>query len=155
VICELHSASAVDTRAWGAQLAPLLFPGAVVGLDGELGAGKTCFVKGLAGGLGMNEDEIDSPTFTLIAEHYTGRIPLYHVDLYRLEGADMTEVGVEDYVFGRGITAIEWFRFLPAGVVDEHLLISFVFLTGTERLLRCTAHGTRYEGVVQELQKLC
>jgi tRNA threonylcarbamoyladenosine biosynthesis protein TsaE len=155
VTCDLRAATEVETRAWGAQLAPLLFPGAVVGLDGELGAGKTCFVKGLAGGLGMNEDEIDSPTFTLVAEHYTGRIPLYHVDLYRLEGADLTEVGMEEYMFGQGITAIEWFRFLPASVVDEYLLISFVFLAGAERLLTCTARGARYEGVVQELQKLC
>src|SRR5262249_4305563 len=76
---EIRTSSAKETKAWGARLAQLLFPGAVIGLEGDLGAGKTCFVKGLARGLGIDEDEITSPTFTLIAEHYRGKIPLYHI----------------------------------------------------------------------------
>jgi len=91
----VRSASTGETKAWGERLARLLFPGAIVGLEGELGAGKTCFVKGLATGLGIDEDEISSPTFTLIAEHYRGEVPLYHLDLYRLEGAEIEELGLD------------------------------------------------------------
>src|SRR5215831_7612211 len=96
---KVHTTSAEETKAWGERLARLLFPGAVIGLEGDLGAGKTCFVKGLAVGLGIDEDEISSPTFTLIAEHYRGKIPLYHIDLYRIEGAEVEEIGIEEYLF--------------------------------------------------------
>src|SRR6267142_3640703 len=75
---EIHTFSPEETQIWGARLGQVLFPGAVIGLDGDLGAGKTCFVKGLAIGLGLDEDEVSSPTFTLIAEHCRGRLPLYH-----------------------------------------------------------------------------
>ncbi|MGH7966361.1 MAG: tRNA (adenosine(37)-N6)-threonylcarbamoyltransferase complex ATPase subunit type 1 TsaE [Candidatus Binatia bacterium] len=147
----IRTTSAAETQAWGERLARLLFPGAVVGLEGELGAGKTCFVKGLAVGLGIDEEEIYSPTFTLIAEHYRGRVPLYHLDLYRLEGMEVGELGIEEYLFDQGITAIEWFRFLPTGVIDEYLLVSLTFVSGEERLLTLTAQGERYEGIVRAL----
>ena len=103
ITCEIRTASAEETKAWGKRLARLLSPGAVIGLEGELGAGKTCFVKGLAVGLGLNEEEISSPTFTLIAEHYRGGVPLYHIDLYRLEGAGVEELGIGEYLFGQGV----------------------------------------------------
>jgi tRNA threonylcarbamoyladenosine biosynthesis protein TsaE len=148
---EVRTASADETKAWGERLARLLFPGAVIGLEGELGAGKTCFVKGLATGLGIDEDEISSPTFTLIAEHYRGKVPLYHIDLYRLEGAEIEELGLDEYLFGQGVTAIEWFRFLPAGTVDEYLLISLAFLNAEERMLILTARGEKYERVLKTL----
>ena len=125
MVHEIRTSSPEDTKTWGVRLARLLFPGAVIGLEGNLGAGKTCFVKGLATGLGIDEDEISSPTFTLIAEHYRGKIPLYHIDLYRLEGAEVAELGIEEYLFGRGVAAIEWFSFLPAGLVGG---LSFVRL---------------------------
>ena len=147
----LRTTSAEETQAWGRRLAHLLFPGAVIGLDGDLGAGKTCFVKGVAVGLGLDEEEVYSPTFTLIAEHYRGRMPLYHIDLYRLQGAEVTELGIEEYLFGRGVTVIEWFQFLPAGVVDEYLQISFAFAGAEERMLTLTALGERYERVVRML----
>ena len=148
---EIRTTSPEETKAWGKRLARLLFPGAVIGLEGELGAGKTCFVKGLAAGLGLDEEEISSPTFTLIAEHYRGRIPLYHLDLYRLEGAEVEELGLDEYLFGQGVSAIEWFRFLPAGIVNEYLLVSFTFVDGDERVLTLTSRGERYEQVVQKL----
>jgi tRNA threonylcarbamoyladenosine biosynthesis protein TsaE len=148
---EVHTASAEETQTWGTRLAQLLFPGAVIGLNGELGAGKTCFVKGLATGLGIPEEEVYSPTFTLIAEHYRGRLPLYHIDLYRLEGRPMGELGIEEYLFGQGITVIEWFHFLPSGLLDEYLLISFTFADEESRVLKFTAQGERYEQVVTSL----
>jgi len=148
----LHAASAEETKAWGRKLAHLLFPGAVIGLEGELGAGKTCFVKGLASGLGLDEDEIASPTFTLIAEHYRGRIPLYHIDLYRMAGAEVEELGIDEYLYGQGVTAIEWFQFLPTGyVVAEYLRISFVIAENEERMLEVSARGERHERMLEML----
>jgi tRNA threonylcarbamoyladenosine biosynthesis protein TsaE len=148
---EIRTSSAEETQAWGERLARLLFPGAVVGLEGELGAGKTCFVKGLASGLDIDAEEVSSPTFTLIAEHYRGKIPLYHIDLYRLEGTEIDELGLDEYLCGQGVAAIEWFSFLPAGMVAEYLLVSFTFVDGDERVLTLTPRGERYERVVQEL----
>lgn len=148
---ELSVASAEETQAFAARVARVVTPGTVIGLEGDLGAGKTCFVKGLATGLGIREDEIYSPTFTLIAEHYNGRLPLYHIDVYRLEGGDIEGLGIEEYLFGHGVTVIEWFQFLPVGVVTEYLLLSLA-ITGEEaRALTLTAYGRRYEQMLQQL----
>jgi tRNA threonylcarbamoyladenosine biosynthesis protein TsaE len=151
MLYEIRTSSAEETKAWGARLAQLLFSGAVIGLEGDLGAGKTCFVKGLAVGLGIDEDEISSPTFTLIAEHYRGKIPLYHIDLYRLEGTDVAEIGIEEYLFAQGVVAIEWFGFLPAGILSEYLLVSLTFVSEEERVLILTPHGGWYERLVENL----
>jgi tRNA threonylcarbamoyladenosine biosynthesis protein TsaE len=96
-----------ETEAAGARLAATIQPGDVILLYGELGAGKTAFVRGLARGLGAPEDEVSSPTFTLIQE-YRGRVPLYHVDLYRLEPPEIADLGLDELVCGDGIVAIEW-----------------------------------------------
>jgi tRNA threonylcarbamoyladenosine biosynthesis protein TsaE len=148
---ELSVHSAEETKTFAAGLARLVTPGTVIGLTGDLGAGKTCFVKGLATGLGIDENDVYSPTFTLIAEHYKGRLPLYHIDLYRLEGGEIDGLGLEEYLFGQGITVIEWFQFLPGDVVTEYLFLSFT-ITGEEtRVLTMTALGERYEQVLRQL----
>jgi tRNA threonylcarbamoyladenosine biosynthesis protein TsaE len=148
---ELSVHSAEETKTFAAGLARLVTPGTVIGLAGDLGAGKTCFVKGLATGLGIDENDVYSPTFTLIAEHYKGRLPLYHIDLYRLEDGEIEGLGLEEYLFGQGITVIEWFQFLPGDVVTEYLLLSLT-ITGEEtRVLTMTALGGRYEQVLQQL----
>jgi tRNA threonylcarbamoyladenosine biosynthesis protein TsaE len=149
--CELRTRSVEETLALGERLAQFLIPGMVIGLDGDLGAGKTCFVKGIARGLGIAEDDIYSPTFTLVAEHYRGRIPLYHIDLYRVEGGDIEEVGLQAYLGGEGIAIIEWFCFLPAGVVNEFLRISFSLTNTTTRTLTLSPCGEQYERVVNGL----
>jgi tRNA threonylcarbamoyladenosine biosynthesis protein TsaE len=107
VSVTLKCASAEATRAVAAGLARHATPGTVVALCGELGTGKTCFVQGLAAGLGV-EGPVTSPTFVLIAEH-AGRLPLYHVDLYRTESlAEIRALGLEEMLDGVGLTAIEW-----------------------------------------------
>jgi tRNA threonylcarbamoyladenosine biosynthesis protein TsaE len=96
-----------ETSAAGEQLAGRLGRGAVVLLYGDLGAGKTAFVRGLARGLGAPPGDVSSPTFTLVQE-YPGRITLYHVDLYRLEPKEVDDLGLEELVLGDGVVAIEW-----------------------------------------------
>ena len=95
-----------ETVQLGRDLALTLKPGAVVLLHGELGAGKTAFVRGLAAGLGVPDDEVNSPTFMLV-QQYRGRMPLVHVDLYRITAAETEELGLDD-LGERGVVAIEW-----------------------------------------------
>jgi tRNA threonylcarbamoyladenosine biosynthesis protein TsaE len=101
-----------ETFALGQNVAATLEPGTFVLLHGDLGAGKTAFVRGLAAGLGANPDEVSSPTFVLI-QHYKARTPLVHVDLYRLEnGAAVDDLGLEELADG-AVVAIEWAERLP------------------------------------------
>jgi tRNA threonylcarbamoyladenosine biosynthesis protein TsaE len=102
------STSESETRAIAAALAPALTPGAVILLSGDLGAGKTAFVRGLAEGLGIDPDEVTSPTFTLVHEYRGGRLPLIHVDLYRLDRAELDEIGLDQDLAATGVTAVEW-----------------------------------------------
>ena len=103
-----ESCSEADTRAIAARLAAELQPGAVLLLSGDLGAGKTAFVRGLAEGLGIDPGDVTSPTFTLVHEYRRGRLPLVHVDLYRLDRADLDELGMDSELAERGVLAIEW-----------------------------------------------
>lgn len=103
-----RSGSEAETRAIAARLAPELRPGTVLLISGDLGAGKTAFVRGLAEGLGVPGDEVTSPTFTLVHEYRGGRLPLIHVDLYRLEAADLSEIGLDEALAEAGVVAVEW-----------------------------------------------
>lgn len=144
--------SAAQTRRWGTKLGRLLKGGEIVGLIGELGAGKTCFVRGMAEGLEVGQEAwIRSPTFTLINE-YDGRLPLFHIDLFRLTSeGDFGELDLRDYLFSEGVSVIEWFDHLPEGEVGECLQIHFHHVGGSQRKLIFTAHGERYEEIVQAL----
>lgn len=103
-----ESSSESETEAAGEALARSLRAGDVVLLYGDLGAGKTAFVRGMARGAGANPDEVSSPTFTIVQEYSGSPATLYHVDLYRLEAAEIDDLGLEDLVSGDGIVAIEW-----------------------------------------------
>ena len=114
------SRSEADTRATARALASTLHPGDIIVLHGNLGAGKTAFVKGLAEGLGVDPAEVSSPTFTLIQEYRGGRLTLHHIDLYRLAPPDVDDLGLDELVSGGGVVAIEWpdrWRDAPAGVI--------------------------------------
>ena len=100
--------SEAETSAAGESLGKCLRPGDVVLLYGDLGAGKTAFVRGLARGIGANPDDVSSPTFTLVQEYHGPALTLFHVDLYRLEPAEIDDLGLEDLVSGDGVVAIEW-----------------------------------------------
>lgn len=120
-----ESNSESDTRAIAARLAAQLQPGAVLLLSGDLGAGKTAFTKGLAEGLGIDAADVTSPTFTLVHEYRQGRLPLVHVDLYRLEKVDLDELGMDAELADQGVLAIEWadrLIRLPAGAVSVQIV---------------------------------
>ncbi len=103
-----QSNSPLETEAIGAQLARQLTPGTVIAYTGDLGAGKTAFTRGLARGLGCT-DLVTSPTYTIVNEYLSGRMPLFHFDMYRLSSADdLWDIGWEDYLERGGICAVEW-----------------------------------------------
>jgi tRNA threonylcarbamoyladenosine biosynthesis protein TsaE len=116
VIGARHSSSEAETEAIGLALAETLAPGDTVLVQGDLGAGKTVLVRGLATGLGLDGDVVSSPTFTLVHEYTGGRLPLVHLDLYRLERVDLDEVGLDPDLAARGIVVVEWPERLRHGV---------------------------------------
>ncbi len=137
---ETHSPE--ETQALGERLGRLLQAGDVVSLVGELGAGKTCFVQGLARGLGVPADRrISSPTFTIVNEHF-GRLTLYHVDLYRLEEErELREIGLADYLEGGGVAVVEWFDRFPELRPPDRIDLT-IEITGDEsRKIRVGATG--------------
>lgn len=151
-VVTLHSSSARETKAWGRRLASLLGGGELLGLSGELGAGKTCFIKGLARGLNLQEERILSPTFTMIQEHH-GRLPLYHIDLYRLEETDVDELGLREYLFSSGVAAVEWFERLREASELDCLQIRISYDGANYRKIELIASDERYESILQRLQR--
>lgn len=123
---------------------------AVVGLWGPLGAGKTCFVRGLARGLGVS-GSVRSPTFTLIHE-YRGPLPLYHVDLYRIGGGELDTLGLEEVLDGPGVVAIEWPEEAASLLPEDHLRVEMAMGEGEEdRQIRILPRGDRSREVVEEV----
>jgi tRNA threonylcarbamoyladenosine biosynthesis protein TsaE len=151
VVVQTKSSS--ETIRLGKRIGGLLRPGDVVALVGELGAGKTQFIKGLAEGVGVGKPTyISSPSFTLINE-YPGRVSLYHVDLFRLEREkDAEELGLEDYFQGDGITAIEWADKIPSLFPKEMLLIHIAYTGKNSRSIEMVGKGERYQELVSQIQ---
>jgi tRNA threonylcarbamoyladenosine biosynthesis protein TsaE len=150
---KIISKSAEHTYKLGAGLGKALQQGDIICLTGDLGAGKTAFTKGIGVGLDIQEF-ITSPTYTIINE-YNGRIPLYHFDVYRLEGVEeMYELGYEEYFFGDGAVVIEWADIVKDIIPQERLWITI--LRGKEedtREIIFDASGERYQNVIKELEQ--
>ena len=140
---ELTSRGADDTEAIGQALGQVACGGELIGLVGDLGAGKTCLVRGLARGLGADPDLVHSPTFT-IHTRYAGRLLLEHVDLYRLEGGLGDELSLRDVLYGSGVAAVEWFERLLPVAGAEYLMVTLRHLWRDERIIRLEAHGHRH-----------
>ena len=118
---SIETNSAEETFALGKALGEKASPGQIYTLDGDLGTGKTVFTQGVAAGLGITE-AISSPTFTIIQEYDTGRLPLYHFDVYRIgDIEEMEEIGYDDYFFGEGICLIEWADLIRE-ILPEHVI---------------------------------
>lgn len=147
------SNSSRKTMSWGRKLGKLVQGGEIIGLAGELGTGKTTFVRGFAAGAGVGKDSwVRSPTFTLINE-YQGRLPVYHIDLYRIGKAqEIDALNLREYLYSTGVSLIEWFEYLPARDVDEYLEIKMAHAGRTGRELTFVAHGGRYEEILEKLR---
>jgi tRNA threonylcarbamoyladenosine biosynthesis protein TsaE len=131
----VRSHGEADTFSFGRTLAAGLRAGDVVLLRGDLGAGKTVLARGIAVGLGVPAEEVRSPTFTLV-NPYQGRLPVYHLDLYRIErAADLDELGLEEIFGGDGVAIVEWGERLGAWRPPRFLEISIADLGGSERAL--------------------
>ena len=142
------------TKSLGKTLSAHLFPGAIVCLSGDLGAGKTAFVQGIGEGLGIQE-HITSPTYTIINEYYSGSIPLYHFDVYRLGSPEeVLELGCDEYFFGEGISVIEWADNIVDMIPDERIWISINLRDNPEeREIIYKADGDVYQELLKELKK--
>ena len=132
------------TRAAASALARHLAPGDTIGLVGDLGAGKTCFVQGLARGLAVPDSvRVTSPTFTLINEHRGGRLPLFHVDLYRIDrAAELDHIGLDDLFRAPAVVAVEWCDRFPVMPAD-HLRIELRQVSENQRALDAEGRGAR------------
>lgn len=140
---KFTSYSDVDTTELAENMESEKFPNMVICLEGELGSGKTVFVKGFAKALGI-EDNITSPTFNLIKEYLNGEMPLYHMDMYRLEG-NVENIGVEDYFNKNGVCIIEWSDMIEDILPEERLAIKFKIINENKRVLVIKPYGEKYE----------
>jgi tRNA threonylcarbamoyladenosine biosynthesis protein TsaE len=148
----LETATSADTRAFAAMLAHHARQGDRIALLGELGAGKTQFAKGFAAGLGVTEI-VNSPSFTLMAE-YHGRLPLFHLDLYRLSGsAEVLAGGLFDERQGDGVTLTEWSDRLDETIDPDRLEIQFTVLPDEHRRLALRGSSDRYDHLLEAAQR--
>lgn len=148
------SRAPADTIRLGKEIGRLSRPGDVILLMGNLGAGKTCLTKGIARGLEAVKP-VQSPTFVLVRE-IEGRLPLYHIDLYRLSGlVEIENLGLDDYFYGSGLTVVEWadrgLELLP----QHYMAVAIEILEGDNRLFKFTPSGARYQVMLETLVKKC
>lgn len=151
---QVASQSPVDTQALGEQLGRLLDAGDIVCLYGELGSGKTVLSKGIAKGMGVSpERAVRSPSFMLI-HRYQGRVPVYHADLYRLDGpTDIVDIGLRDLLGGDGVAVVEWADKFGASLPSERLDITLAHQTEETRLITIHPQGARYHQLIECWQR--
>lgn len=139
-----------ETHALGALLGKKVKPGMVFLMKGDLGAGKTTLTQGIAKGLEITKN-VTSPTFNIL-KIYKGRLPLYHIDAYRLEGVSQ-DLGFDEFLDDDGLTVIEWSQFMPDLIPDEYMSISISLRDGNSRQFEFEANGEAYEKLLEEIAK--
>ena len=149
---DLVSHSSLHTERLGERLGRSTRPNDVFALWGELGAGKTVLARGVASGLGIDPSDISSPTFIIFREHGGGRLPFFHVDLYRLEGANVANTGWEECLDAGGVTVIEWPDRAGDALPDDRLDVRLEHIADTKRRVVISATGRRSERFVEELR---
>ena len=147
------SNSAEETINLGKKIGRLTKPGDVIALVGGLGSGKTTFAKGIAQGLNVADwHHVISPSFVIAREYIGGRIPLYHIDVYRLDKANQQETaGFEEYIWGEGVTLVEWAEKALWVLPEERLWIEFIIKGPSQRILKLKAQGSRYKELVKKI----
>lgn len=149
IVSDSHNTTLKIAR----HMARYLQKGDIICLSGQLGAGKTVFVKGIAFGLGGDKNDVTSPTFILIQEYNKTRLPLYHFDLYRLDNIDsILDLGYEEYFYGQGVSVIEWADRLGCLEPHEFLKIEFTIKKNKKRLINFLAVGQRYKFLVKKIK---
>ncbi|PPA81711.1 tRNA (adenosine(37)-N6)-threonylcarbamoyltransferase complex ATPase subunit type 1 TsaE [Brevibacillus laterosporus] len=147
---EFEFTSQQATQEFAEKLAQLLMPGDFLALEGNLGAGKTTFTQGLARGLGVKR-VVNSPTFTIIKE-YAGRLPLYHMDVYRVAD-QVDDLGLDEYFYGDGVCVVEWASLIPDYVPEDRMTIHLLQQGENVRLCRLEVVGKRSEQVGKEIDQ--
>ncbi|MBC1413592.1 tRNA (adenosine(37)-N6)-threonylcarbamoyltransferase complex ATPase subunit type 1 TsaE [Listeria welshimeri] len=147
---ELVMTNEAETRLFAKQLGEKLATGDVILLEGDLGAGKTTFTKGIGEGL-LIPQMIKSPTFTIIREYKKGRLPLYHMDVYRLDDTSADELGLEEYFYGAGVSVVEWAQFVHEDLPEEYLEIKLFHIDENTRKIVVNPVGERYEQLAKEV----
>ncbi|MDO3408583.1 tRNA (adenosine(37)-N6)-threonylcarbamoyltransferase complex ATPase subunit type 1 TsaE [Saccharibacillus sp. CPCC 101409] len=145
---EWVSRSESDTERLARHFAGLAQPGTVIALDGDLGAGKTKFSQGFAAALGV-PGVVNSPTFTLIKE-YEGRIPFYHMDVYRITQGEADELGLDEYFEGEGVCIVEWASIIADLLPGSRLGLYIESLDADSRKFRCEGIGEPYAGWIEQ-----
>ena len=146
------SESPEETQRLGEELGRLAQPGDLFLLVGNLGTGKTCLTQGIAWGLGI-QGYATSPSFVVVNQ-YRGRLPMYHIDLYRLDRIEeVIELGLDDYLYGEGVSVVEWAEKAIEVLPKEHLLIEMSFLSDTSRNLVLKPSGERYVAMLSQLKQ--
>ncbi len=149
---EIISHSPEQTQKFGVSIGELALLGDNFLLVGGLGEGKTCLTQGIAWGLGIEEYAV-SPSFVVIRELH-GRLPLYHIDFYRLDHLEeIAQLGLDDYLYGNGVCVVEWAEKGVSLLPLEHLLIEISYLSDTERSLKLKPSGKRYRQIVAQLKQ--
>ncbi|MDH5695476.1 MAG: tRNA (adenosine(37)-N6)-threonylcarbamoyltransferase complex ATPase subunit type 1 TsaE [Dehalococcoidia bacterium] len=148
---EITSHSPEQTQRLGVRIGEIALPGDNVFLVGGLGMGKTCLTQGIARGLDI-EEYAASPSFVVIRE-LRGRLPLYHIDFYRLDRLEeIAELGLDDYLYGKGVCVVEWAEKGLSLLPVEHLLIEISYLADTERSFKLKPSGKRYREIAAQLK---
>jgi len=150
---KITSYSPQKTEQIGLSLGEMLIRGDVIALSGELGTGKTTLVRGMALGMGLEKDDVVSPSFTLVNE-YRGPLPLFHLDLYRLhDEKELLDVDFEAYIRGEGVVVIEWADRISRAIPSDALWITLRYVADERREIVAEARGARYELIIEELQR--
>lgn len=151
MVC-LETKTEQETIAIGKLIAKCGFPGAVILLDGDLGAGKTTLTGGIALGLGI-EEKVMSPTFNILRCYFHARIPLYHIDAYRLEEGTNRDIGLEEFIEGDGICVIEWPQMIQEWLPMSYLSIQIQHEEGTKRRMTIDCQDVRFIPLLQALKE--
>jgi tRNA threonylcarbamoyladenosine biosynthesis protein TsaE len=149
---KIDTNSPEETRELGRNIGKFAEAGDIYLLVGKLGAGKTCLTQGIAWGLGIEEYTL-SPSFVIMRELY-GRLPLYHMDFYRLDNInEIAELGLDDYLYGRGVCVIEWAEKGMVILPDDHLLVKIDYVSENSRSFEFIPYGERYDILLEQVKE--